>query len=59
MVRIMEVEGVSVDERCVGRSGAIWSIRVRIVWRGSSVSHDSIQSGVGSKAPWIEKAAVE
>jgi hypothetical protein len=37
-----------------GRREESWSIRVSIVWRGSSGSQDSIQADVGSKAPVVE-----
>jgi hypothetical protein len=39
----MEAEGVSVEDLLGGgRRGVSWFIRVRIVWRGSSVSQESI-----------------
>jgi hypothetical protein len=58
MLRI-EGEGVSVEDLCGdGRRGVSWSRSVRTVWRGSSVSQDSIHCVVGSKAPFVEKPAV-
>lgn len=55
----MEAEGVSVEDRFgAGRRGVSRSMRVRIVWRGSSVSQESIHCAVGSKAPFVEKPAV-
>jgi hypothetical protein len=55
----MEGEGVSVEDLCGrGSRGVSWSRRVRMVWRGSSVSQESIHCAVGSKAPFVEKPAV-
>ena len=53
MVRSMEVEGVSVGASERERRGATWSMRVRMVWSGSSVSQDSIHCGVASKEPLV------
>lgn len=56
----MAAEGVSVDDRVSGgRRGESCEVRVRIVCRGSSVSQESIQLGVGSKVPFRLKAAGE
>lgn len=52
IVRRMEAGGCSVGEEISrGSLGVNWEMRVRIVWRGSSGSQDSIQWVVGSKAP--------
>ena len=37
-----------------GRSEESCDVKVRIVWRGSSGSQDSIHSGVGSNVPDAE-----
>ena len=54
MARRIEVEGVSVGASEREMRGVTWSMRMRIVWRGSSVSQDSIHCGVGSKEPLAE-----
>jgi len=47
----MEVDGVSVEDDEGEMSDDNCAIKVKIVCNGSSGSHDSIHSGVGSKIP--------